>query len=197
MVAEIHYNDVSNHQPHDCLPNRLFRRRSRKTSKLHITGLCAWNSPVTGEFPAQRASYEENVSIWWRHHATGLWNLVVLWDSGWHITIYMPWQYQKENMKYDIGFRLHLVDQHSCPLHWHHNECNGISNHRRLNYLLNHLIRPRSQKTSKLHVIGLCERNSRVNYEFLMQSASDTENFPFWWRHHGRPMKDTNCSLEI
>ena len=24
----------------------------------------------TGEFPAQRASYAENVSIWWRHHGT-------------------------------------------------------------------------------------------------------------------------------
>ena len=23
---------------------------------------------ITGEFPAQRASYAENVSIWWRHH---------------------------------------------------------------------------------------------------------------------------------
>ena len=61
-------NGVSNHQPHDCLLNRLFRRRSMKTSKLRVTGLCAWNSPVTGEFPAQRASYAENVSIWWRHH---------------------------------------------------------------------------------------------------------------------------------
>ena len=29
------------------------------------------NSPVTGEFPAQRASNAENVSIWWRHHDTG------------------------------------------------------------------------------------------------------------------------------
>ena len=27
-----------------------------------------WNSPVTGEFPAQRVSNTENVSIWWRHH---------------------------------------------------------------------------------------------------------------------------------
>ena len=26
------------------------------------------NSPVTGEFPAQRASYAENISTWWRHH---------------------------------------------------------------------------------------------------------------------------------
>ena len=25
----------------------------------------------TGEFPAQRASYAENVSIWWRHHVRG------------------------------------------------------------------------------------------------------------------------------
>ena len=59
---------VSKHQPHDCLLNSLFRRRSQKTSTLRVTGLCAGNSPVTGEFPAQRASNAENVSIWWRHH---------------------------------------------------------------------------------------------------------------------------------
>ena len=51
-----------------CLFNRVFRRRSKKTSKLRVTGLCEGNSPVTGEFPAQRASNAENVSIWWRHH---------------------------------------------------------------------------------------------------------------------------------
>ena len=43
-------------------------RRSKKTSKLRVTGLCAGNSPVNGEFPAQRASNAENVSIWWRRH---------------------------------------------------------------------------------------------------------------------------------
>ena len=59
---------VSNHQPRHCLLNRLFRRRSKKTSKLRVTGLCAGNSPGTGEFPAQMASSAENVSIWWRHH---------------------------------------------------------------------------------------------------------------------------------
>ena len=61
---------ISNHQPHGCLLNRLFRRKSKKTSKLRVTGLCAGNSPGTGEFPAQMASYAENVSIWWRHHAS-------------------------------------------------------------------------------------------------------------------------------
>ena len=60
---------VSNHQPHHCLLNRLFRRRSKKTLKLCVTGLYAVNSPVTSEFPAQMASNAEIVSIWWRHHA--------------------------------------------------------------------------------------------------------------------------------
>ena len=32
---------VSNHQPHNCLLKRLFRGRSKKTSKLRVTGLCA------------------------------------------------------------------------------------------------------------------------------------------------------------
>ena len=61
-------DSVSNHQSHNCLLNRLFRRRSKKTSKLRVTGLCAGKSPGTGEFPAQMASNAENVSIWWRHH---------------------------------------------------------------------------------------------------------------------------------
>ena len=60
---------VWDHQPHDCLLNGLFRRKSKKTSKLCVTGLCVGNSPVTGEFPAQRASIAENVSFWWRHRA--------------------------------------------------------------------------------------------------------------------------------
>ena len=71
MALQWRHNErdgVPNHQPRDCLLNRLFRRRSKKTSKLRVTGLCTGNSPMTGEFPAQRTSYAENVSIWWRHH---------------------------------------------------------------------------------------------------------------------------------
>ena len=55
---------VSNPQRH----KRLFRRRSKKTSTIRVTGLHEGNSKVTGEFPAQRASNAENVSIWKRHH---------------------------------------------------------------------------------------------------------------------------------
>ena len=63
-----HNDGLSNHQPHDCLLNRLFRYRSRKTSKLRVTGLCAGNSPVTSECPAKKVSDADNVSTWWRHH---------------------------------------------------------------------------------------------------------------------------------
>ena len=66
-------NGVSNHQPHDCLLNRLFRRRSKKTSKLRVPGLCDGNSPGP---PTQRASYVENVSIWWHHHVI---NQLLMW----------------------------------------------------------------------------------------------------------------------
>ena len=45
---------VSNNQPYDCLLIRLFRHRSKQTSKLRVTALCEGNSPETGKFPAQR-----------------------------------------------------------------------------------------------------------------------------------------------
>ena len=54
---------------------------------LHATGLCVGNSPGTGEFPTQMASYAENVSIWWRHHATE--NSWVCMDSNHKPAIYL------------------------------------------------------------------------------------------------------------
>ena len=68
-----HHNEhdgVSNHQPNGCYSTVYSRQISKKTPKLRVTGLCEGNSPVTGEFPAQRASNAENVSILWRHHGS-------------------------------------------------------------------------------------------------------------------------------
>ena len=62
------HDGVSNHRRLDYLNNSLFRRTSKKTSKLLVTGLCEGNQPVTGRFPSQRASNTENVSIWRRRH---------------------------------------------------------------------------------------------------------------------------------
>ena len=86
---------VSNHQPHGCLLNRLYRRTSKKISKLRVTGLCAGNSPGTGEFPAQMASYAENVSIWWRHHGipkggADCLKSPPLWYMGFHLPFVWP-----------------------------------------------------------------------------------------------------------
>ena len=76
------HDGVSNNKPHDCLLNRLFRRRSKKTSKLRVTGLCAgWpvNSPHKGPVTREMFPFDDvimkwqlcccwwyNVS-WWRH----------------------------------------------------------------------------------------------------------------------------------
>ena len=46
----------------------IYRRRSKKTSKLRVTGLCAGKSPLTWKFAAKMASNPENVSVLWHHH---------------------------------------------------------------------------------------------------------------------------------
>ena len=52
---------VSNHQRHDCLLNRLFRRRSKKTSKLCFTGLCGgiprWTLNSPQKWPVTRKMF--------------------------------------------------------------------------------------------------------------------------------------------
>ena len=66
----IECHGVWNQRRLDCLLNRLFRRRSKKTSKLRVT----WSLAFVREihqwpiFPSQRASNAENVPILWRYH---------------------------------------------------------------------------------------------------------------------------------
>ena len=97
------HNCASNHQPHHCLLNRVFRRRSKKTSKLRATGLCAWNSTVTGEFPPQPGN-AENVSFWLRHH---------VYELG-HAYIYKFCKKNKKNIS--TGYIFALMDRHPCQL---------------------------------------------------------------------------------
>ena len=78
-------DSVSNHQPHSCLLNRLFRRRSKKTWTFRVTGLCVGNSPgpvnsphkglVTRKMfplddvfmPASNTNYAADLSPWLHH----------------------------------------------------------------------------------------------------------------------------------
>ena len=69
-------DSVSNHQPHNCLLNRLFRRRSKKTSKLRVTGLCG-------------ASTTENASIRWCHHVIQVCFMsteTIIWFFRWQVS---------------------------------------------------------------------------------------------------------------
>ena len=54
--VNIHYSDVimgamASQITNLTIVHRLFRRGTKKTSKLGVTGLCTGNSSVTGEFP--------------------------------------------------------------------------------------------------------------------------------------------------
>ena len=64
------HHGVSNHQPHGCLLNRLFRRRSKKTPKLRVTGLCVGNSPgpvsSPQKWPVTRKMFPFDDVIMWR-----------------------------------------------------------------------------------------------------------------------------------
>ena len=58
---------VPNHQPHDCLLNRLFRQiKENLQAPRHWSFV--WNLPVTDEFSAKWPVTRQNVSIWWRHN---------------------------------------------------------------------------------------------------------------------------------
>ena len=70
---------------------------------------------------------------------------------------------------------------------WRHNWRDGVSNHQRLNCLINRLFRRRSKRASKFRVTGLCEGNSPGTGEFPAQMASNAENVSIWWRHHDMP----------
>ena len=92
-VRVIHYNDVIMSAMEYHITSLTFvystvysRRRSKKIPKPRVTGLCVGNSPVTGEFPTQRASSAEKVSIWWRHHVGVLWPGLSIWVSPLHST---------------------------------------------------------------------------------------------------------------
>ena len=60
---------------------------------------------------------------------------------------------------------------------WRHNERDGVSNHQLPGCLLNCFFRHRSNKTSKLRVIGFCDGNSPV--KFTHKGPVTWKIFPF------------------
>ena len=84
LTLQWRHNDhdgVANHQPHGCLLNRLFRRRSKKTSKLRVTGLCVGNSPGPVNSPHKRPvtrkmfPFDDVIMTFWNYRRTMCWCL--------------------------------------------------------------------------------------------------------------------------
>ena len=122
------HDGVSNHRPYDCLFNCFFRRRSTKTQKLRVTGLCEGNSPVTGEFPAQMASNAGNISIWWRHHVDLVLSEYVC------LSTRMVKQNANQSVKLSwlLFFTCHMTSlkwSYYWTSQWRHNGDDGVSNH--------------------------------------------------------------------
>ena len=163
------------------------RRRSKKTLKLRVTGFCAENSPVTAEFPEQRASSAENVSIWWCHHELNHFKYgnhsIVVCDvivmALYIVIVYNIKSHTSLVICYSTLPGLHCV----VSLQWRHDERDCVSNHHPHDCLLHRLFRRRSKKTSKLRVAGLCAENSRVTGEFPTKMASNAEKVSIWWCH--------------
>ena len=111
------HHSVSDHQPHDCLINRLFRPRSNKTSKLRVTGLCAGNSPVTirtisvmFQLSSRRESFFTSYQLerQWRVWSTLLMNC---WINYFDFLYFIP----KNNR-----FSLHMEDAYNLSLQYPH-----------------------------------------------------------------------------
>ena len=96
---------VSNHRRLHCLLNCWFRRRSKNTWKLRVTGLCAVNSPVTDAFrsvfpfddvimqytfPSMAASVE-NVRVIWKIHIHCIAQQYLTLDTR-QYSYYVPWR---------------------------------------------------------------------------------------------------------
>ena len=90
----------------------------KETSKVRVTGLCAGNSPSTGEFPTQMARNAENVSIWWRHHET----LLILCE--WNAPICFVFLDNQNTMRSRVSGDLRRYDAdvtslcYGCPIPW-------------------------------------------------------------------------------
>ena len=82
--------------------------------------------------------------------------------------------YQSFVSSMNMGVRTY---QSGTPLHWHHNDQDGVSNYQPHGCLLNHLFGCKSKKTSKLRVIGLCVGLGLVNS--LHKGPVTQKMFPF------------------
>ena len=99
---------------------------------------------------------------------------------------------------YRLAYHRRLFNFLHKLLQWRQNEIDCISNHQRLDCLLNRFSRHRSNKTSKLRVSGLFDRNPPLTGGFPTQKTSNAKNVSIWWRHHAmEPSGSRILDIEI
>ena len=141
---------------------------------------CEGNHPVIHVMAKKSLLKWNDYSIHWYIYASLLMNAVyfIFRILYFDICCMLSHSYQAYPFVIKV-FQFHLPE-----LQWRHNERDGVSNHRRVDGLLNRSFRRRAKKTSKLLVTGLCEENSLVTGELPSQRASNAGNVFIWWRHH-------------
>ena len=126
---------VSNHQPHHCLLNGLFRHRSKKTSKLRVTDLCEGNSPVTRKmFP-----FDDFIMVQpWRAWIT------ITYESSWSSSITT----KSTTKLYSVGYNRHATEKDANPIAMTSHKPHVVTIHRQFDCLSNSLFMLKTQKTS-------------------------------------------------
>ena len=111
-----------------------------KTSKLHVTGHCEGNSPVTGGFPTQRASNVENISIWWHQNDSAcvcVWRMLtdntgrsIFMDWNMKPSMSMPCKCYYDSRRYQepLFYHCKVLCQQITWKPLYGNSCNFISN---------------------------------------------------------------------
>ena len=107
-------DSISNDQPHHCLLNRLFKRRSKKKSKLRVTGLCTGNSPKTGEFPTQMTRNAEMFPFDDVTMIVSVWNFQIREASYWMWIIKIEKYVGGLNIKNHCSSHYFHFKSHSC-----------------------------------------------------------------------------------
>ena len=148
----------------------------------HYRPFVSWLPLVTGRFSSQRTSnvvlrYFFGLSwsrFWTNSCSAGDLSRHVIGCNEWTPKLYDELQTKNNTSSLWMSIQ------------WHHNEHDGVSNHRRLDGLFNRLFSRISQKTSNLSVTGLSEGTPPVTGGFPSQEASNAENVSIWWCHHGK-----------
>ena len=107
--------------------------------------------------------------------------MLMTWDAMSLIVTSLWWELrQYHGWQCPASTHRHVINTNIDSLQWRNKESVGVSSHRRLDCLLNHLFWWRSKKISKHCVTGLCEGNPPVIGGFPSQRASNAENASIW-----------------